>query len=59
MQKQGAELSINTIIVIILLIIALVILVLIFTGNMKDISSNIWSKIKSALGLWNASEIKP
>lgn len=59
MQKKGAELSINTIIILILLIIALVVLVLIFTGAMKGISSSIWTKIKNALGLWNASEIKP
>ncbi|MCS7134287.1 MAG: hypothetical protein NZ889_00285 [Candidatus Pacearchaeota archaeon] len=58
-KKKGVELSINTIVIIILLLIVLVILVLILTGAMKDISSSIWTKIKNALGLWNASQVKP
>ncbi|MEM4703136.1 MAG: hypothetical protein QXP53_01490 [Candidatus Pacearchaeota archaeon] len=59
MQKKGAELSINTIVIIIILIIVLVVVVLIFTGAMKGITGDIWSKIKNALGLWNSSELKP
>jgi len=57
--KKGSELSMSTIVIIIILIIVLVVVVLIFTGGMKGISTSIWDKIKSALGLWNASEVRP
>jgi len=58
MSKKKANLSINTIVIIILLVIVLVVLVLILTGGMKSISGTLWQKIKSALNLWNASDVK-
>jgi hypothetical protein len=57
--KKGVELSMNTLVIIIILIIVLVVMILIFTGSMKGIESSLWVKIKNALGLWNASEMKP
>ena len=56
--KKGIELSINTIIIIILALIALIVIVFIFSGAMRQVASNLMIKLKNALGLWNASQIK-
>jgi len=57
--KKGVELSINTIIIIIIAIILLVITLLILSSSMRQVVSDLFSKIGNALGLWNASQITP
>jgi hypothetical protein len=59
LNKRGAELSVNTIIIVVLAIIVLVVLILIFTGNMKPIIGGISDKISSIFGLWKDTSITP
>lgn len=59
MDKKGAELSINTLIIVILAVVVLVILLFIFSSASREFAANIFAKLKTALGLWNATEIKP
>jgi hypothetical protein len=59
MDKKGAELSINTLIIIILAIIVLVILLFIFSSASREFAANIFAKLKMSLGLWNSTQIKP
>ncbi len=54
--KRGVELSVNTIVIVILCIIVLVVLVLIFTGAFGKFGGDILYKIKSALGMLNATQ---
>jgi len=57
--KKGVGLSINTIVIVILVVIALIVILFIFSGAMRGFATNIFSKLKNALGLWNASQIQP
>lgn len=57
--KKGAELSVNTIIIIILALIALIVFLIIFSSSMRQIVADIAVKIRSAFGLWNATSLKP
>ncbi len=58
MNKRGVELGINTIIIIILTIIVLIVLLLIFSEAMRDFTADLFTKLKNALNLWNATQIK-
>jgi len=58
MNKKGIELSINTIIIIILAIIALIVIVFIFSRAMRQFAADLFTKLKNALGLWNANQIQ-
>ncbi len=58
MNKKGVELSINTIIIVILAVIALIVIIFIFSGAMRGFASDLFTKLKNALGLWNASQIQ-
>jgi len=57
--KKGVELSINTIIIVILAILALIVILFIFSGAMREFAVSLFAKLKNALGLWDASKIKP
>lgn len=59
MDKKGAELSINTIIVIILALLVLVVTIFIFSSAARQFAANIFAKLKTALGIWNATQPKP
>ncbi len=58
MNKKGVELSINTIIIIILAILVLIVILFIFSGAMRDFAANLFAKLKTALGLWNSTQIQ-
>lgn len=54
--KKGAELSINTVIIIILALVALVVILFIFSSSMREFASSIIGKLKNALGLFSSSQ---
>ena len=56
MNRKGVELSINTIVIVILVLIVLIVVLFIFSGAMRDFASNILAKLKTATGLWNATQ---
>ncbi|MCL6500496.1 MAG: hypothetical protein K6T16_00480 [Candidatus Pacearchaeota archaeon] len=53
--KKGVELSINTVIIVIIAVIALVLILFIFSSAMREFALDIITKLKNALGLYNAS----
>lgn len=59
MNKKGAELSINTLIIIIIAVICLVILLFIFSGAARTFASTIFARLKQAIGFWDAAQIQP
>ncbi|MFA5084683.1 MAG: hypothetical protein WC475_04910 [Candidatus Paceibacterota bacterium] len=57
--KRGAELSINTVVIVILAVIALVITIFIFSSSARQFAANIFSKLKFAMGIVNSTQINP
>jgi hypothetical protein len=56
--KKAVSLSIETIIILILAIIALIVLLFIFSSGMREIVSDFFNSITSALGLWGATGVE-
>ena len=55
--KRGAELSVNTLVIVIIAVLVLLVVSLIFSSAMRQIFVDIFNKIKSVLGLWEAAGI--
>lgn len=56
--KRGAELSVNTLVIVILAVLVLLIVSLIFSSAMRQIFVDIFNMIKNVLGLWQASGVE-
>jgi cell division protein FtsN len=56
--KRGAELSVNTLVIVIIAVLVLLVVSLIFSTAMRQIFVDIFNKIKSVLGLWEAAGIQ-
>ena len=59
MNKKGAELSINTLIIIILAIIVLVTMIFIFSSAARQFAAAIFTWLKNSLGMLNETPIAP
>lgn len=55
--KKGAELSINTLIIIILAVIVLVTMIFIFSSSAKQFAATVFTWLKNSLGMWNETQI--
>lgn len=58
MRNKNAALSIETIVIIILAVLVLLVVIFIFSSTMRQLFTGIFDKVKSVLGLWEASGIE-